>query len=294
MRLLKLILLTIYGQVKDITITKNILNENSDILKDFFKDIDKYKIYSGEEQIQLAREAKAGNNRSREKLITSNLKFVITCAKKYVGQGVPLIDLINSGNYGLCLAIDNYDPDRGYKFLSFAVWYIRREILKEIYNTGRTIRYPITYISKITKVKKAYEDFLTKNQREPTEEELINIANVTQKQYDSVILDKSYCQSFDTPITDDGKTTLGDTLMENPVPLNDSFTKETVIKALNCLNERELKVITEFYGLNGEYERPIKEIAKEMGLGDERIRQIRKGAIKKLEKRCGKVLKTLL
>ena len=284
----------IYGQVKEITITKNILNEKSDILKEFFKDIDKYPIYSGEEQIELARKAKAGDEISKEKLITSNLKFVITCAKKYTGQGVPLIDLINSGNYGLCLAIDNYDPDRGYKFLSFAVWYIRREILKEIYNTGRTIRYPITYISKITKVKKAYDKFVNEQQREPTDEELIDIANVTQKQYDSVVMDKSYCQSIDTPVTEDGKTTLGDTLVESPTKFTDNFTKETILKALNCLNEREFKVITEFYGLNGEYEKPIKEIAKEMNLGDERIRQIRKGAIKKLNKRCGKVLKTLL
>lgn len=280
--------------MKEITITKNILNEKSDILKEFFKDIDKYPIYSGEEQIELARKAKAGDEISKEKLITSNLKFVITCAKKYTGQGVPLIDLINSGNYGLCLAIDNYDPDRGYKFLSFAVWYIRREILKEIYNTGRTIRYPITYISKITKVKKAYDKFVNEQQREPTDEELIDIANVTQKQYDSVIMDKSYCQSIDTPVTEDGKTTLGDTLVESPTKFTDNFTKETILKALNCLNEREFKVITEFYGLNGEYEKPIKEIAKEMNLGDERVRQIRKGAVKKLNKKCGKVLKTLL
>jgi RNA polymerase primary sigma factor len=280
--------------VKEITTDKTILNENSDILKHFFKDIDSYKIYSGDEQIQLAREALSGNSKSREKLITSNLRFVITCAKKYVGLGVPLIDLINAGNYGLCLAIDKYDPDKGYKFLSFAVWYIRREILREIYNTGRTIRYPITYISKITKVKKAYDKFVNEQQREPTDEELIDIANVTQKQYDSVVMDKSYCQSIDTPVTEDGKTTLGDTLVESPTKFTDNFTKETILKALNCLNEREFKVITEFYGLNGEYEKPIKEIAKEMNLGDERIRQIRKGAIKKLNKRCGKVLKTLL
>jgi RNA polymerase primary sigma factor len=280
--------------MKNITITKNILNENSDILQDFFKDIDKYKIYSGEEQIQLAKEALAGNKKSREKLITSNMRFVITCAKKYVGQGVPLIDLIQSGMVGLCLAIDNYDPDRGYKFLSFAVWYIRREILKEIYNTGRTIRYPITYISKITKVKKAYEKFIVENQREPTEEELIELANITQKQYDSVIMDKSYCQSFDTPISEDGSTTIEDTIAEQILPFSDTFTKEAISKSLHCLNPREYKVVSEFYGLDGQYERPIKDIAKEMNLGDERIRQLRKSGIKKLEKRCGKILKTLL
>ena len=249
---------------------------------------------SGDEQIELAKEAKLGNQKAKDKLITSNLRFVITCAKKYVGQGVPLVDLINAGNLGLILAVDNYDPDKGYKFLSFAVWYIRREILKEIYNTGRTIRYPITYISKITKVKKAYEEFVSKYQREPTEEELIKITNITQKQYNSVIFDKSYCQSFDVSISDDSTTTLSDILPDTNVPYVDSFAKETVSKALKCLNPREYKVITEFYGLDGAYERSIKDIAKEMNLGDERIRQIRKSAVKKLEKRCGKVLKTLL
>ena len=280
--------------MKEITVTKNILNENSDILKKFFKDIDKYPISSGEEQIELARKAKEGDSKSRDRLVTSNLRFVITCAKKYVGQGVPLIDLIEAGNMGLLMAIDNYDPDRGYKFLSFAVWYIRREILKEIYNTGRTIRYPITYISKITKVKKAYENFVSTNQREPTDEELINITNITQKQYNSVIMDKSYCQSIDSPVTEDGSVTIGDTIISQDEDFSDVFVKESINKALSCLNPREYKIITEFYGLNGVADRPIKDIAKELGLGDERIRQIRKGAIKKLEKRYGKILKALL
>ena len=251
-------------------------------------------MYSGEEQVELAREALAGNNRSREKLITSNLRFVVTCAKKYTGQGVPLVDLIQAGLMGLCMAVDNYDPDKGYKFLSFAVWYIRREILKEIYNTGRTIRYPITYIGKITKVKKAYEKFLGENQREPTEDELIELANITQKQYDSVIMDKSYCQSIDTPLTDDGNTTLEDILPETSDSFSDTFTKDAISKALQCLNSREYKVITEFYGLEGQYERPIKDIAKEMGLGDERVRQLRKSAVKKLQQKKGNILKTLL
>ena len=280
--------------MKEINITKNILNENSDILQKFFKDIDKFKIYSGDEQIELAKKAKQGDSESRNKLITSNLRFVITCAKKYTGQGVPLIDLIQSGMTGLILAINNYDPDKGYKFLSFAVWYIRREILKEIYNTGRTIRYPITYISKITKVKKAYNNFVIENDRDPTEEELIELANVTQKQYDSVIMDKSYCQSIDTPISNDGTTTLEDTISEQITPFSDNFTKDAISKALKCLNPREYKVITEFYGLDGKYDKSIKEIAKEMGLGDERVRQLRKSGVKKLKSRCGKTLETLL
>lgn len=280
--------------MREITTEKTILNERSDTLKKFFKDIDSYPIYSGEEQIELARKAKNGDLISREKLIKSNLRFVVTCAKKYTSQNIPLMDLISAGITGLILSLDNFDPNRGIKFLSFAVWYIRREILKEIYNTGRTIRYPITYISNITKVKKSHDDFLTKNQREPTSEELFKCSNISKKQYDSVNLNKSYCQSFDTPISEDGATTIEDTIAEEVAPLSDQFTKDSISEALKCLNDREYKVITEFYGVDGQYERPVKEIAQEMGLGDERVRQIRKAAIKKLNHRKGKTLKTLL
>lgn len=280
--------------MKEITTEKNILTENSELLQKYFKDISKYPIYKGEEQIELAKKMKNGDLDAREKLINSNLRFVVTCAKQFVGQGVPLIDLINSGNLGLIQSVEKYDPDKGYHFISYAVWYIRREILRAIYNTGRTIRYPITYITKITKVKKAYEDFINKYQREPTDEELIKLTNITQKQYTSVVLNKSYCQSIDTPITDDGKTTVENILTEDIKPFSDIFTKDSISYSLKILNPREYKVITEFYGLEGQYERPIKDIAKEMGLGDERVRQLRKSAIKKLEKRCGKMLESLL
>ena len=280
--------------MKEITTDRTILTENDELLAKYFKSISKYPVYNSEEQIELAKKIKNGDEEAREKLITSNLRFVVTCAKKYVGQGVPLIDLINSGNEGLIQSITYFDPDRGYHFISFAVWYIRREIVRALYNTGRTIRYPITYITKISKVKKAYDEFLAKNQREPTDDELIKLTNLTQKQYQSVIINKSYCQSIDTPITDDGKTTVENTLVEDPTPFTDTFTKDAIHNALKTLNPREYKVVTEFYGLDGYSERTIKDIAKELNLGDERIRQIRKGAIKKLEKKCGKILKTLL
>ena len=280
--------------MKEITTEKNILTENSELLQKYFKDISRYPIYKGDEQMELAIKMRNGDKSARDKLINSNLRFVVTCAKQYVGQGVPLVDLINSGNLGLVQSVEKYDPSKGYYFISYAVWYIRKEILRAIYNTGRTIRYPITYITRITKVKKAYEDFVNKHGREPSDDELLQLANITQKQYNSVVLNKSYCQSIDTPITDDGKTTVENILTEDITPFSDSFTKETISSALKILNPREYKVITEFYGLEGQYERTIKDIAKEMNLGDERIRQIRKGAIKKLEKRCGKMLESLL
>ena len=280
--------------MKEITTEKNILTENSELLKQYFKDISKYPIYKGEEQVELAKKIKEGDLKAREKLINSNLRFVVTCAKQFVGQGVPLIDLISSGNLGLIQSVEKYDPSKGYHFISYAVWYIRREIMKAIYNTGRTIRYPITYISKITKVKKVYDDFVTKNRREPTEEELLEIADITHRQYVSTVMDKSYCQSFDTPMSDDGSITLGDTLSEEESKYTDTFTKDAISKALKCLNAREYKVITEFYGLEGQIEKPIKDIAKEMNLGDERVRQLRKSGIKKLKTGCKNLLEPLL
>ena len=280
--------------MKEITIRKNILNEKSDVLSLFFKDINKYPIYSAEEQIELAKKAKLGDNIARDKLITSNLRFVITCAKKYSGQGVPLVDLIQSGLTGLILSLENYNPDKGYHFISFAVWYIRREILKEIYNTGRTIRYPITFINKITKIKKVYGDFITKNQREPTDDELIELVGITNKQYNSIINDKSYCQSLDTPVLENGEVKLEDTISDNSSNKIDTFTKDYISKILKYLNDREYKVITEFYGLDGKEEKSIKEIANELYLGEERVRQLRKSAIKKLKSRFGKTLETLL
>ena len=280
--------------MKKITTERSILTENSDTLKDYFHDISKYPIYSGEEQIELARLMKSGDEIARQKLITSNLRFVITCAKKYVNQGVPLLDLIQAGTEGLILATNSYDPDMGYKFLSYAVWYIRREILKAIYNTGKTIRYPITYITRITKVKRVYDNFVLKNNREPTEEELIELTDLNHKQLNDVNLNKNSCISFDTPVINGEKLTVLDTIADESSDVYNNFSNEIINNCLKILSEREYKVIVEYYGLNGEAEKSIKEIAKELNIGDERIRQLRKNAVKKLYNRFGNLLKPLL
>lgn len=281
--------------MKEITTEKTILKENSELLQKYFKDISKYPKYEGEEQMKLAREMRKGNDKAREKLINSNLRFVVTCAKKYQGQGVPLMDLIQAGTLGLIQSLEKYDPDRGYKILSFAVWYIRREIIRALYNNGRTIRYPATYISKITKVKKAYEKFVEDNNREPTDEELIEITNLTQRQYKSTVMDRSYCQSLNTFVTDDNKLTLEDTLSEEVSPFSDGFAREYIEQSINLiLNDREKFVINHFYGFNGCLESSIKDIAKLLNLGEERVRQIRKSAVAKLKKRREKTFRTLL
>jgi RNA polymerase primary sigma factor len=265
--------------MKQIKITKNILNERSEILSDYFKEMNNYNILTPSEELNLAYEIKNGSEEAKTKLVNANLRFVVTCAKQYVNQGVPLADLINAGNLGLIEAVNRYDPDKGYRFISFAVWYIRREILKEIYNTGRTVRYPITFISKITKVKKAYDKFINENEREPTDDELLNLTNLTQKQYDKVILNKSYCQSLDTPLYEDVK--LEDTIPDSEV--DQDFTTDAILNCISHLNAREQKVIKEYFGI-GCPAKKVQEIAEELRLGPERVRQIRKEAIKKLGK----------
>lgn len=265
--------------MKDLKITKTILNEKSDVLSDYFKEINKYKILSPEEEYNLAIKASEGDEYSKNLLINSNLRFVVTCAKQYVNQGVPLLDLIAAGNEGLVISVEKFKPEKGFRLLSFAVWYIRREILKEIYNNGRTVRYPITFISRVYKVKKACEKFSRENGREPTDDELLDLTNLTQKQYDKTILDKSYCQSLDTPLYEDIK-------LQDVIPNNDGeedFIQDALLKCLETLNSREKKIIKEYFGI-GCPARKIQEIAEDLKLGPERIRQIKKSALEKLKK----------
>lgn len=265
--------------MNNLKIKKNILNEKSDILFDYFNDIKEFNILTPDEEKDLAVKAKNGDENARNKLIQANLRFVITCAKKYVNQGVSLSDLISAGNVGLVLALDNFQPERGFRFLSFAVWYIRREILKEIYNHGRTVRYPITFISKISKIKKVYDKFVNENDREPSDDEMINLSELTEDQYRSVNLGKSYCQSLDTPIYED--LTLKDIIESDYNGPN--FTKDALLNAISHLNSREKKVIIEYFGI-GVPEKSLQDLSEEMGLGQERIRQIKKKGLKKLEK----------
>lgn len=267
--------------MKNLKVRKNILGERNQLIEDYFKDVSKCPTITNEEELKLAKEMKAGNIEAMQKLIKANLRFVITCAKQYVNQGVPLIDLIEAGNLGLIQACNLYDPDRGYKFISFAVWYIRREILKEIYNTSRTIRYPITFISKISKVKKAYDKFILDNNREPTEEELLELTNLTQEQYNKVLMDKSFCESIETPIKED--LTLKDLLESSENIDNDDFVTEALLQFISRLNEREAKIVKESFGI-GCPQKKLKELGLELGLGPERVRQIRNSGIKKLKK----------
>lgn len=267
--------------MKSFKIVKNILNEKSEILNDYLEDIKKYSLITPDVEKDLAIKAKNGDREAKNRLIESNLRFVITCAKQYVNQGVPLVDLISAGNLGLNLALVNYDPDRGYKFFTFAVWYIRREILKEIYNNGRTIRYPVSYISNISKVKKAYDSFVLNNNREPTEEELIHLANISQKQLDSVLLDRSFCESLNTPVYEN--VLLEDVIEDDSTNTESSFVTNDLLKCINTLPERERKVIKEYYGI-GCPNKKIEELAQELRLSPERIRQIKKSGLRKMEK----------
>lgn len=276
--------------MKTITTDKSILNETSELLSSYFRSISRYHIYSAEEQIELAKAYKNGDESAKDKLINSNLRFVVTCAKRYMGQGVALVDLVQAGNLGLIQSIKNFDPDKGIHFISFAVWYIRREILKTIYNNGKTIRYPVTHISRINKIRKAYDNF-SSTDNFFSEDDLQKATDLTEEQYESAMHNRPSCQSMNATL-EDGKTTIENILFEEP-PAIDELAKYSIKDALRVLNKKEYKVISEFYGLDG-IEKSVKEIAEEMGLGNERVRQLRKEGVKKLRRKCGNTLKTLL
>ena len=180
-----------------------------------------------------------------------------------------------------------FDPDRGYKFITFAVWYIRREVIKAIYNTGRTIRYPTSYICKLSKVTKAYDEFVNENNREPDEKELLKLTNLSQKQYNDVVNNQSYCTSIDLPAYDDSDSSVSDVIPsedENPETLTDiKIIEEKIYSSLSSFNRRERDIFRLSFGLDCAKMNP-REIGELFGLVGERIRQLKNKVIDKLKK----------
>jgi len=276
--------------MKDIKITsRSYINQKEDNLNYFFRDIYKYPLLTAEEEKKVCKLLKSEDTKEEaiDKLVKSNIRFVITVAKQYQGQGVLLSDLIMSGIEGLIESAHKFDPDRGYKFITFAVWYIRREVIKAIYNTGRTIRYPTSYICKLSKVTKAYDSFVNKNNREPNEKELLELTNLSQKQYQDVVNNQSYCTSIDLPAYDDSDSTVADLVPTSdidPVSSTDnSIIKEKIYSLLSSFGKREKDIFRLFFGLDCAKMNP-REIGELFGLVGERIRQLKNKVVEKIKK----------
>lgn len=278
--------------MKNLKITQSITDRQDASLKIYFRDVSKQALLTPEEELRLTLKAKEGDEIAIEKLIKANLRFVISVAKQYQNKGLPLIDLIQEGNIGLIQAIRLYDPSKGYRLISYAVWWIRQAIIKAISDHCRTVRVPVNQIINISKVTKAIEKFEQLNERVPTSVELEEDFNIN-----TTITTLSKSISLESPLKSEDASCLLDIIPDN-IQNTDEYTinNDTLNRleaVLNKLPYRERDIIKLSFGINMQ-PMPNEEIAKRFGIGSERVRQLQKRALKKIKLKYSNILKDLL
>ncbi len=285
--------------MRQLKISKSITNRESASLDKYLQEISKYDLISVDEEVELARRIKKGDKEAMEKLIRANLRFVVSVAKQYQNQGLSLPDLINEGNLGLIKAAEKFDETRGFKFISYAVWWIRQSIMQAINEQSRIVRLPLNQVSSLTKYKKAIQDFEQKYHRKPTEEELAELLETTEEKIKKTASASGKAISVDAPFVEDEDNTLLDVLVnEDAERADEKLMKESlrieIERALATLTERERDIIKLSFGIGTE---PIslEEIGERYNLTRERVRQIREKALKKLRNTSrSKILKAFL
>lgn len=263
------------------------INESLSIGR-YYKEVKKTKLISGDEQIQLAVKAKAGDKRAFDELVRVNLRFVISIAKDYQGSGISLEDLISEGNLGLIEAVNRFDETKGFKFISYAVWWIRQSIIKHIYDNGSNIRLPINRINSINKISKTKDKLSLLLGRDPSDGEILNFnSEISSNDLKSFNTEGNFEISVAKKISEDGETELSDMLQgeSNEEIENGIHTQELRIKiekVLSTLQKREVSILKLYFGLNGDSPKTLKEIGDEFGLTNERVRQIKEDALRQL------------
>ncbi len=257
----------------------------------YLNEIRRYPLLTREEEKDLARRTRLGDAAAKDKLVRSNLRFVVSIAKKYVGNGVPLEDLINDGNVGLVKAAERFDPERGFKFISYAVWWIRQSILVSVSENSRMIRMPMNRVGLAQRASKASRALTQDLGREADAEELAKELGVTKKEIEEVTSFSQGHLSLDQPVHDEGnESTFVDQIVDDKTAAPDTGAyvdslRRDMERALESLTDRERTILTRYYGLSGVKARTLEEIGKEMGYTRERIRQIKEQAIDKLRSR---------
>jgi len=279
-------------------IIKQITNRESKSLDQYFLDIGKVDLLTPDEEVALAVKIRKGDSDAQNKLVKANLRFVVSVAKMYQNQGLSLGDLINEGNVGLIKAARKFDETRGFKFISYAVWWIRQGITTAIADQTRVVRLPINRIGNLTKLNKAYKTFEQENERAPTPEELAQVLDVTVDEVAFTFETSGRQVSMDAPLinSDENKISLKDVLPNENQHLPDkelmkeSLEKE-VANILSSLDEREAEVIKLSFGIGCNHKATLEEIGERFNLTKERIRQIREKALKKLrnKKQCSRL-----
>lgn len=278
---------------------KIIFTDRSDsLLTSYLRDISKYKILDSKELNSLIEEAQNGNNVAKERVIQSNLRFVVTIAKQFQNRGIPLMDLISSGNLGLIKAVDKFDTNKGVTFLSYAVWWIRQSIYNSIYWQAREIRLPMSQQLLIISILDATNKFLQSHDRNPSSQELSEMTNIPREQIDYLSQFSNKLVSVDDFIGgDEENSQVCDVIPDGEPPLEDIINKDYITDVLtNILSKltiREHDLICMLYGIGMNPVNP-KIIADMYGVGSERIRQMKEGALSKMKRRFSNQLKNLL
>ncbi len=282
--------------MKSFRITQSITDRQDASLGLYFKDVSRFPLLSQEEEIKIAKKAKEGDQESINKLVEHNLRFVISVAKSYQGKGLPLIDLIQEGTIGLINSIKKYNPDKGYKFISYAVWWIRQAIMKALSGQCRTIRVPINQLVSINKVNRASEKFEQLNGIKPTLDELENLVNIDLDKVNTSSLSKVV--SLDTPFSGEDVSCLLDVVPDsNSEEADNEAAKNDIVSAienvLSKLSYRDRDILRMSFGI-GIKQMSNEEIGNLFGIGSERVRQIQHNAIRYIRKHYIKDLNGLL
>ena len=286
--------------MRQLKITKQVTNRETASLDKYLQEIGKVDLITADEEVELAQRIKAGDQAALEKLTKANLRFVVSVAKQYQNQGLTLPDLINEGNLGLIKAAQRFDETRGFKFISYAVWWIRQSILQAFAEQSRIVRLPLNKIGSINKINKAFAFLEQAHERQPSPEEIAKELDMTVEDVKQSLKNSGRHVSMDAPLIDGEDSNLYDVLIsgESPNPdrelLHESLRTE-IERALETLTPREADVIRLYFGLAGQHSMTLEEIGETFDLTRERVRQIKEKAIRRLKHTSrSKILKTYL
>lgn len=280
--------------MRQLKITNNITSRESVALEKYLLDIGRIDLLTIEEEADLAQKIRSGDEAALEKLTKANLRFVVSVAKQYQNQGLSLPDLINEGNVGLMKAARRFDETKGFKFISYAVWWIRQSILQAIVEYSRMVRLPLNKMTSYNKINDAWVAFVQKHEREPSNEELAELIGVQPADIQNMLRGGNRHISVDAPLSDEeGAATLVDmmTLGEEDSPdlkLMEESVRKELVEGLEILSPREVQVLISYYGLDGNKSLNLEEIGEKYGLTRERVRQIKERAIRRMRKSMAK------
>ena len=286
--------------MRQLKITKQVTNRETASLDKYLQEIGKVELITAEQEVELARRIKQGDREALEKLTKANLRFVVSVSKQYQNQGLSLPDLINEGNLGLIKAAQRFDETRGFKFISYAVWWIRQSILQALAEQSRIVRLPLNKIGSINKINKAYARLEQEHEREPDALEIAELLDIPETEVKESIRNSGRHISMDAPLVQDEENTLYDVLRSDDTNtpekelMTESLRKE-IDRAISTLTPREADVIRLYFGLNSKHPMTLEEIGERFDLTRERVRQIKEKAIRRLKHTSrSKILKSYL